>query len=154
MLLASYASGHLRIYGIGPNAEDRVLQAEIGAHARCITALHVHPTLPIFASVGEDCVVNVWSFPNASTMNTTNTSETTSVTSITASSSSSLSDEVSSNQVQNKIVLDMSSVVPHQILTGVQFVAHPDGASNGIHIVAAAFDWTSMRVFFGLGGGK
>lgn len=163
IVIASYASGYLRIYGNGNNnRDDRALQAEIGAHARCITALHVHPVLPIFASVGEDCVVNVWSLPNVSSSNSSkeastvsNDNKTTSSSSSAASSTSTAStNETTSSSFsasEYKLVLDMSSAVPHQILTGVQFVPHPDGVGNGVHIVAAAFDWTSMRVFYGLG---
>eukprot|EP00455_Lapot_gusevi_P043654 TRINITY_DN533_c0_g1_i10.p1 TRINITY_DN533_c0_g1~~TRINITY_DN533_c0_g1_i10.p1 ORF type:complete len:279 (+),score=51.99 TRINITY_DN533_c0_g1_i10:156-992(+) len=60
-LLAGYLSGKIRIFDIS----NPHLKVEIDAHSRPIYALHVHPHKPVFATGGEDTVVNVWSLPDA-----------------------------------------------------------------------------------------
>jgi hypothetical protein len=83
LIVAGYACGHVRVFrqsgGVAPRPgggggggaqapsplRPAFLEAEIGAHARCVTALAFHPLRPTFASVGEDCVMNVWSLPEA-----------------------------------------------------------------------------------------
>jgi hypothetical protein len=42
-LVASFTSGHIRVYKAGDTAATCYLQAEVAAHARCITAMHMHP---------------------------------------------------------------------------------------------------------------
>jgi len=39
--------------------------AEISAHSRNIGSIAFHPRLPVFASVGEDTFLHVWSLPDA-----------------------------------------------------------------------------------------
>eukprot|EP00743_Colponemidia_sp_Colp-15_P001473 GILK01001612.1.p1 GENE.GILK01001612.1~~GILK01001612.1.p1 ORF type:complete len:337 (-),score=44.81 GILK01001612.1:145-1122(-) len=61
MVIAGYASGHIRIF----DTSAMVIQVEIAAHVRSINALALHPSKPLLASVAEDTVVNVWSLPTA-----------------------------------------------------------------------------------------
>jgi len=49
-VIGAFASGHLRLYSL----EKRALAVEIAAHTRQITALAVHPTLPLVAACSED----------------------------------------------------------------------------------------------------
>lgn len=55
-LLVAYAAGHIRLF----DAMSFELQAEITAHARCLTAVDVKEDTCQVASVGEDTVLNVW----------------------------------------------------------------------------------------------
>jgi WD40 repeat protein len=55
-IVAGYTTGHLRMFRLSTG----VLFAEIGAHTRAVTAMDVHPEMPVFVSVGEDSVINVW----------------------------------------------------------------------------------------------
>ena len=58
-VIGGFACGHIRVFRIGVKAAI----VEISAHARCVTALAIHPSLPLFASVGEDTVLNVFNVP-------------------------------------------------------------------------------------------
>lgn len=44
LIVAGYASGHIRIFRAAASAEASVLEVEVAAHARCITALDWHPS--------------------------------------------------------------------------------------------------------------
>ena len=57
-IFGAFATGHLRLFRLS----GRSCVVEIAAHARCITALDLHPKLEILVSVGEDSLVNVWNF--------------------------------------------------------------------------------------------
>jgi len=57
-LFCSYSSGHVRIFEVGLSGGH--LTCEITAHARCINALEVHPSKPLFATAAEDCCINLW----------------------------------------------------------------------------------------------
>lgn len=59
-VVAAFADGHVRVYAVG----DGALVSEASAHGRCITALTLHPTENMFATVGEDTLVNVWTLPD------------------------------------------------------------------------------------------
>ena len=59
-LLAAHATGHVRIYDL----RDRALACVIGAHARWINALELHPTKDLFATASEDAHVSVWKIPD------------------------------------------------------------------------------------------
>jgi len=59
IVIGAFASGHIRIFS---RTTERIV-AEIAAHARCITGLALHPTKGIYASVGEDAVLNVFAIP-------------------------------------------------------------------------------------------
>lgn len=59
-VVAAFADGRVRIFSAG----DGALLSEAAAHGRCITALTLHPTEHLFATVGEDTLVNVWTLPN------------------------------------------------------------------------------------------
>jgi len=59
IVIGGFASGHIRIF----SRMSESIVAEITAHARCITGLALHPTKNIYASAGEDAVVNVFAIP-------------------------------------------------------------------------------------------
>jgi hypothetical protein len=175
-LFAGYASGHVRVFRAGTDPTSRVLEAEIAAHARCVTAVAAHPLSPTFVSVGEDCVVNVWSLPPeaggpavggasgaaAGGGGGSSSASTAAVTVVAGGGTATgagaaLVPPAASGAgggrgggAAAKVLLDMSSSVPHALLTGAAFVAHPDGADAGVHIVTAAYDWLSLRVFYGI----
>ena len=50
----------MRIYDL----RDRALACVIGAHARWINALELHPTKDLFATASEDAHVSVWKIPD------------------------------------------------------------------------------------------
>jgi len=60
ILMSSYTTGHIRLFSLS----TETLCAEIAAHSRCINAMALHPTKPMFASVSEDTYINVWSVPD------------------------------------------------------------------------------------------
>ena len=130
LIVAGYASGHVRIFrqgGGGGGAGDAplrpaVLEAEIGAHARCVTALSFHPSRPTFASVGEDCMLNVWSLPEA---------------------------PVEGGGVRVRVLLDLAAPIRDRLLAGVAF-ARPGGRGSAVHVVASAYDVASLFVFLGI----
>lgn len=43
LIIAGYASGHIRIFRAAAAPEASLLEVEVAAHARCITALDWHP---------------------------------------------------------------------------------------------------------------
>lgn len=94
--IAGFASGYIRIYRVLISAAGKPMhhEVEIAAHARCVNAVDLHPTQYTFASVGEDCVVNVWSLPEMHSANKTRPS------------------------------LDMTVRIADALLTGVQFARH------------------------------
>lgn len=57
-VFAGFASGHVRIF----SRKSRSMIVEICAHARSLTGLALHPSRDMLASVGEDTVLNVWTF--------------------------------------------------------------------------------------------
>ena len=58
-VVASYASGHLRVF----NIRQQCLYIEAAAHSRAITGMDMHPSDNLFVTVGEDSILSVWSFP-------------------------------------------------------------------------------------------
>ena len=58
-VVGGFACGHVRIFRIGNKAP----LVEIAAHARCVTGMAIHPSLPMFATVGEDTVLSVFNIP-------------------------------------------------------------------------------------------
>lgn len=50
-----------RIYRV----DLKELVVELSAHSRNINAISFHPRLPLFASVGEDTFVHLWSLPDS-----------------------------------------------------------------------------------------
>eukprot|EP00944_MAST-04C_sp_MAST-4C-sp1_P015269 g15269.t1 len=58
-VVASYASGHLRVF----NIRQQSLYIEAAAHSRAITGMDMHPSDNLFVTVGEDSILSVWSFP-------------------------------------------------------------------------------------------
>jgi WD40 repeat protein len=123
-IVAGYSDGHLRIFRAGANKGARYMEAEIAAHARCVTALAMHPSRLTFASVGEDAVLNVWSLPE-------------------------LAADPAGGRA--KVLLDMTARIPDTILTGVQFASHGSAAAASVpHIVVSAYDSHHLRVFLGL----
>ena len=56
-LIASFASGHVRVFSL----DSHSVSVEICAHARPITALHVHPVLPLAVTTSEDAWIRCWS---------------------------------------------------------------------------------------------
>jgi hypothetical protein len=121
-IVAGYADGHLRIFRAGANKGARYLEAEIAAHGRCITALHMHPSRLTFATVGEDSVMNVWSLPE-------------------------LAADPAGGRA--KVLLDLTARISDTVLTGVQFASH--GGEGAVpHLLVAAYDSHHLRVFLGL----
>ena len=60
VVVAAFATGHLRVY----RSDIGELSIEIAAHARGITGISVHQSQGYLATCGEDCIVNVWTFPD------------------------------------------------------------------------------------------
>ena len=58
-VVASYTSGHLRVF----NIRQQSLYIEAAAHSRAITGMDMHPSDNLFVTVGEDSILSVWSFP-------------------------------------------------------------------------------------------
>jgi len=58
-IAAAYSTGHIRIFQLS----SMVMVYEVCAHARCVMGLALHASDNIMASVGEDQVVNVFTFP-------------------------------------------------------------------------------------------
>eukprot|EP00727_Mastigamoeba_balamuthi_P013335 m51a1_g8624 hypothetical protein (336) ;mRNA; r:87542-89318 len=57
VVVAAMANGTLRVYSL----LDMACVAEINAHAREITAMHLHPRVAMYATVSEDSYIRVWS---------------------------------------------------------------------------------------------
>jgi hypothetical protein len=139
LLVASYASGHVRIFrparrnpssGAASGSGGGGLLAEIAAHARCITALCPHPLQSTFATVGEDSVLNVWSVPDAA--------------------AASMAPAAGAPPTKLRVLLDMTTTVTDATLTGVQFVSNPTRPSVA-HLAVASYDSRELKVFLGLG---
>ena len=64
-VIAAYVTGHVRVFSI----REKSLHTEISGHCRAITGLDLHPALNVFATVGEDSILNVWELPSAENEN-------------------------------------------------------------------------------------
>ena len=60
-VMASYSTGHIRVF----NATSCEMTIEIAAHLRNVTALALHPSMDLLASVGEDQFLLIWRIPRA-----------------------------------------------------------------------------------------
>ena len=129
LLIAGYASGHVRIFkqrgGIGEPLKPSILEAELAAHARTLTALAIHPSRPTFATVGEDCTVRVWSIPNTTSQQASNGCTTS----------------------RSKILIDMQAEIKDRLLTGVSFL---ESSSSTAHVCVSMYDFASLHVFLAL----
>jgi WD40 repeat protein len=129
LLIAGYASGHVRIFkqrgGNGEPLKPSILEAELAAHARTLTALAIHPSRPTFATVGEDCTVRVWSIPNTTSQQASNGSTTS----------------------RSKILIDMQAEIKDRLLTGVSFL---ESSSSTAHVCVSMYDFASLHVFLAL----
>lgn len=61
-MLAAYSTGQVKLFDLG----SEVCVAAVGAHARWINALELHPTKEMFACVAEDGYVSVWKMSGTS----------------------------------------------------------------------------------------
>jgi len=93
-------------------------------------ALALHPSKPTFATVGEDCVLNVWSLPDA------------------RAAASSAGDAATTPAQRCTVLLDMTASIPDRLLTGVAF--SPYMRSTATHVIVAAYDLPALHVFLGL----
>mmetsp|Transcript_6671 Transcript_6671/g.10516 ORF Transcript_6671/g.10516 Transcript_6671/m.10516 type:complete len:322 (+) Transcript_6671:198-1163(+) len=59
-VVAAFVSGVVRVYFIN---ECRV-KFEVDSHCRALNAMDLHPFHDVFATVGEDGVINVWKLPD------------------------------------------------------------------------------------------
>jgi len=57
-----FSTGHLRLY----NLQKGMMEVEITAHTRTITAVAVHPTRALVACASDDTFVSVWGLPKPS----------------------------------------------------------------------------------------
>lgn len=58
---AGNACGHIKVF---KQSKTKILLfADIAAHTRSISAVHMHPTLPLIASSSEDTYISVYSLP-------------------------------------------------------------------------------------------
>ena len=58
-VFVAYSTGNIKIF----LRSTQTVAVEIAAHARCIWAMDIHPYKNWIASVGEDTMLNVFSFP-------------------------------------------------------------------------------------------
>ena len=135
LIVAGYASGHVRIFrqggggGGGKPLNRATLEVEFAAHARCLMALALHPSKPTFATVGEDCVLNVWSLPDAR-------------------AGAPPAGDAAAVPQRCTVLLDMTAPIPDRLLTGVAF--SPYMRSTATHVMVAAYDLPALHVFLGL----
>ncbi|KAG2485514.1 hypothetical protein HYH03_015787 [Edaphochlamys debaryana] len=61
LVVAARLDGAVQVYGL----RDGKLRADLGAASRFITAMDIHPTKDLIATVSEDCSLGVWSLPMA-----------------------------------------------------------------------------------------
>ncbi|EFJ46699.1 hypothetical protein VOLCADRAFT_118068 [Volvox carteri f. nagariensis] len=59
LVVAARLDGAVQLYGL----RDGKLRADLGAHSRFISAMDIHPTKDIIATVSEDCSLGVWGLP-------------------------------------------------------------------------------------------
>lgn len=59
--VVAYASGHIRLIDL----KTKKMAVEIAAHVRCISAVDIHPTKPLFAATSEDTYTSIWTLPVA-----------------------------------------------------------------------------------------
>ncbi|PNW71180.1 hypothetical protein CHLRE_16g694402v5 [Chlamydomonas reinhardtii] len=59
IVVAARLDGAVQLYGL----RDGKLRADLGAHSRFISAMDIHPTKDIIATVSEDCSLGVWALP-------------------------------------------------------------------------------------------
>ncbi|GLC46400.1 WD repeat-containing protein 54 [Pleodorina starrii] len=59
LIVAARLDGAVQLYGL----RDGLLRADLGAHSRFISAMDIHPTKDIIATVSEDCSLGVWALP-------------------------------------------------------------------------------------------
>lgn len=127
ILIAGYASGHVRIFrqrgGNGEPLKPSFLEAEIAAHARTLTALAIHPTRPTFATVGEDSMLRVWSLPSAQ---------------VNGGSASS---------TRSKVLIDMQAEIKDRLLTGVSFL---ESSTTTAHVCVSMYDVSALYVYLAL----
>ena len=60
VIVAGFSTGTLRIYRLSALE----LHMEVAAHSRCITALSVHPSATMMATVSEDTFLHIWPLPS------------------------------------------------------------------------------------------
>eukprot|EP00877_Chromochloris_zofingiensis_P008531 jgi/Chrzof1/3931/Cz13g13240.t1 len=58
-ILCGKTDGTVQVYGL----KDGRPRCEVVAHSRWLTAMDMHPSKDIFATVAEDCTLNVWTIP-------------------------------------------------------------------------------------------
>ncbi|GIL74642.1 hypothetical protein Vretimale_2281 [Volvox reticuliferus] len=59
LIVAARLDGAIQLYGL----RDGKLRADIGGHSRFISAMDIHPTKDIIATVSEDCTLGIWALP-------------------------------------------------------------------------------------------
>lgn len=130
-VVVGYANGTVRVW----RKTTRTLEHEIFAHARCVTALDMHPTLNMFATVGQDTCVHVWKIPDGAAAGKKNISE-------------QQQDDEEDDGTKKKNVIQMSVVhtdnVEDALLTGVQFAR--DGSTD---LAVSAYDLNQLVVWRG-----
>ncbi len=126
---AGFADGHVRVFRVGAGAAA-FCEVEAAAHARAVTALATHPSLPTFASVSEDGTACVWSLP-----------------AVAAAAVAGGGTPAAGGSV-GRIILDMAArQEANCVPTGAAFVTHEGG--RGVHLAVTSYDAMHLRVFLG-----
>ncbi len=150
--VVGYADGRLRVYlaraggagsggggGGGGGAVGGGLELEVCAHVGALMALSMHPRLPSFATAGQDGVVNVWSFPELQQA------------AAGSGGGSAAGGGGGALKTVGKLALDMASKLSSSVmLTGLSFVPPPGSTGQQYHLLVAAYDCSSMRIFLGI----
>jgi hypothetical protein len=131
---AAYADGAVRLFRLrapGAPAGSGFMEAEAAAHAGAATALAVHPSLPCFATAGQDGVVCVWLLPELGGGG--------------GGGGGGGSQPSGPGRAVGKVVLSTAQRVPNALLTGLAFSKPRDGG-GAPHLVLAAYDDTALKI--------
>jgi hypothetical protein len=131
---AAFADGAVRLFRLrapGAPAGSGFMEAEAAAHAGAAMALAVHPSLPLFATAGQDGVVCVWLLPELG--------------GAAGGAGADAGAASGPGKAVGKVVLSAAVRISNAALTGVAFAKQKDGG-GAPHLVVAAYDDTALRV--------
>ena len=137
--VASFTTGHIRLYDL----TSKSLAVEIAAHARCITALDMHPSLDMVCGCGCGCGAVAVSVIVALCCTTSPVPVHRRFQFVAVSEGASLSlwSVPGADKGATEVELLFTKTIDDQMLTGVQFLK-----TSTPHIVTSAYDVTTLSV--------